>query len=139
MYFPSKKDIWYRLIFWGTVLILVIPAVMQQEILGLFIGLPIAFFIGWIWFTTGYTIEDSMLKIKFGPFRKWIAIQDISKMNRVKNPISAPALSINRIEIIHGKFYDGVFLSPENEREFIQLILQENPQIILDEKLNNDL
>ena len=125
------------LIIWGAILVMVVPAIINQEVVGLFIALPIAFFMGWLWFTTGYLVEDNVLKIKFGPFRKTVQIQQISKMNKSKNPISAPALSIDRIEIIHGKFFDGVFISPRHEREFVKLILQENPDIVLDEKLKD--
>ncbi|MDQ0257100.1 hypothetical protein J2S74_004546 [Evansella vedderi] len=137
MYFPSKKDVWLTLIVWGSILVVVVPAIIEQQIVGLFIALPIAFFIGWLWFTTGYTIEKANLKIKFGPFRKTVHIQEIRKINKTKNPISAPALSIDRIEIIYGKFNDMVFISPRKEREFVQLLLKENPDIVLDEKLKD--
>ncbi|MFC0562513.1 PH domain-containing protein [Halalkalibacter alkalisediminis] len=139
MYFPSKKDLWLTLIIWGAILAMVVPATIEQQVVGLLVALPIAFFIGWLWFSTGYTIENSILKIKYGPFRKEVNIQDISKINKTKNPISAPELSIDRIAIIHGKFFDGVFISPKNEREFVQLLVQENPNIVLDKKLKDRL
>ncbi|OLO37079.1 hypothetical protein BTR23_14190 [Alkalihalophilus pseudofirmus] len=139
MYFSSKKDLWLTLIIWGAILTMVVPTIIDQEVVGLFIALPLAFFMGWLWFATGYTIEDGLIKIKFGPFRKTVHIQDISKINKTRNPISAPALSIDRIEIIYGKFSDIVFISPRNECEFVQLLLQENPNIVLDEKLKDRL
>lgn len=137
MYFPSKKDMWLFVIIWATIFVCIIPAVVNQELVGLLIGLPIAIFLGWFWCATGYTIEKEELIIRFGPFKKVIRITDISKINKTKNPFSAPALSLDRIEIVFK--YDYVHISPKREREFIELLLKDNPEIQLDEKLRQIL
>ncbi|MDL4839445.1 PH domain-containing protein [Aquibacillus rhizosphaerae] len=48
-------------------------------------------------------IEDAKIKIRFGPIKWTVKIDEIRKINKVKNPFSAPALSINRLEVQYGK------------------------------------
>lgn len=134
MYFPSKRDLWLTLVLWGAALFSIVPAIMDKNFIGLIIGLIIAIFIGWLWFTTGYFIGNGKITIKFGPFKKIVHIKDISKINKTRSPFSAPALSMDRLEINYGKF-DGVLISPINEYEFIHLLLQENPNIQVDDRL----
>ncbi|MGO4886597.1 PH domain-containing protein [Anaerobacillus sp. MEB173] len=61
-----------------------VPAITRQDVIGIFITFPMAFFICWLWFATGYTIENGVIKIKFGPFRKTVYIEEISKINKTK-------------------------------------------------------
>lgn len=88
----------------------------------------------WIWFRTGYRIKDSNIVIYFGPIRRTIIIDDIKKISKVKHPFTAPALSVDRLEIMYRK-YEVVTISPKKEREFIELLLKRNPQIQVDEKI----
>ncbi|WP_369412889.1 PH domain-containing protein [Oceanobacillus alkalisoli] len=45
----------------------------------------------WIWLKTGYTIKNN------------IRIDEVHSIRETKNPFTAPALSINRVEINYGK------------------------------------
>lgn len=86
----------------------------------------------WIWFGTGYKIEDAKIKIKFGPCRWSIRIEDIRRINKVRNPFTAPALSVDRYKILYGN-YDVISISPRNECEFIRLLINKNPKIEIDD------
>ena len=147
MYFPSKKDIWFFLLIWSSILVIVLlPFILTEStgtqfissdsVAGRILSIVITAPLAWIWFRTGYTIEDGKMKIKFGPFRWTIKIEDIKKINKTRNPFSAPALSIDRLEILYGK-YDVVSISPKNEHEFVELLLKENSRILVDEKVFN--
>ncbi|WP_216827555.1 PH domain-containing protein [Alkalihalobacterium elongatum] len=135
MHYPSEKDLWLGIIIWATVLFSLMMPILGREMIAFAIAIPIAGFMVWLWFGTGYLLTDKQLKIKYGPFNKTINIADISKINKTKNPLSAPALSINRLEIVYGKFYDFTLISPVEERQFILELLKENPNIQLDEKV----
>jgi hypothetical protein len=86
-----------------------------------------------IYLQTYYTITaDDKLKVKCGfLINITIDINTIKKIKKSKNPFSAPALSLNRIEIFYGK-YDSVLISPKNRGEFAESLKQINPNIDLD-------
>lgn len=141
MYFPSKKDIWFFFLFWGTILVTIFISLFILEPDGVFdrvvgqgfmilMTIPLIL----IWFRTGYTISDSNIVVYFGPFRKTINMDDIKKICKVKHPFTAPALSIDRMEIMYKKF-DVITISPKKEREFIDQILKRNPHIQVDENI----
>nr|WP_246384388.1 PH domain-containing protein [Gracilibacillus halotolerans] len=89
-----------------------------------------------MWFGTGYKIEDGLIKIKSGPFKSTVRIKEIEKLSATRNPLSAPALSIDRIEILHG-MYNIAIVSPNNKTEFIRILVNENSNIHVDENLIN--
>ncbi len=145
MYFPSKKDLWLTVIIWTIILVCIIPPILHIDPIGVFMLPTIldkepiksilmvgcGLFLSWLCFGTGYKIQDSKIRIKSGPYRKTINIKEIRKIRQTKNPFTAPALSMDRIEIYFGQF-EMVTLSPKNKKEFIHLLLKENPHIQLD-------
>jgi Bacterial PH domain len=145
MFFPSKKDLWMTIIIWSVILACIIPPILSIEPIGV-IMLPSildtkpvttvimvvpAILLAWIWFGTGYKIENSKLEIQSGPYKKTINIDEINKVRNTKNPFTAPALSMDKIEISYGK-YEFITISPKNKEEFIRQLLKENPRIQLD-------
>lgn len=146
MYFSSKKDVWFFLIIWGVIIFIILANLFDSEPIGLqhitnniweyIMGALIIGFLLWLWFGTGYKLEEGLIKIYFGPFRSKIMIQEIKSLRKTKNPLSAPALSINRLEILYGQ-YNVTMISPKNENAFIRLLLNENPDIKLDKTLFN--
>lgn len=147
MYFASKKDIWFFLMFWGFLFLIFIIYIFGSEplglqlityksILGYIISGTLIGLLLWIWLKTGYKIEKDKLKVQFGPFKKTIKIEEIEHLNKVKSPFTAPALSIHRLEILYNK-YEVTHISPQNEKEFIRLLIKANPYIQLDKKLTD--
>jgi hypothetical protein len=134
MYFPSKRDLWLGLLIWGLVLLAAIPALLKPGKGQLIIMGAVILFIGWIWFGTGYEISDVELKIRCGPFRQSIPVQEIREIKRTRSPLSAPACSLDRMEIKYGKS-KRVMISPADKKGFIKLLVRKSPQINLDEEL----
>ncbi|PIC80192.1 hypothetical protein CSV75_09545 [Sporosarcina sp. P18a] len=142
MYFPTKKDIWFFLIIWGFILFMILiyifggepvgwQLITYKSVPGYIIGASILTLLLWIWFGTGYKVDGELLKLKFGPFKSKIHINEIKKISRTKSPFTAPALSVDRLEILYGK-YDVINISPKNESEFILSLLAVKPNIQID-------
>ncbi|MDI9256622.1 PH domain-containing protein [Flavobacterium sedimenticola] len=63
----------------------------------------------------------------------WIKI-DILKIKKIystNNPLSSPALSLDRIAVTYNKF-DEVLISPKKRAEFIAELLKINPNIVVE-------
>ncbi|GAB3796741.1 PH domain-containing protein [Virgibacillus kimchii] len=137
MRFPSKKDGWNTGLLWGVSLVgVVIPAMAGNPLSSLII-LPLALFLLWFWFRTDYSITDNKIRIRYGPIRQTVPIEDIIRIRKKKSRIAAaPALSSDRIQIDYSK-YDMVRISPENEQKFIKMLLEINPDIVLDQQLRD--
>lgn len=140
MYFPSKKDIWHTFLMWGTIFIIFFLPLHETESyfsIARLLLLLIAIQLLWFWFRTGYSVKDGKLKAIYGPYSKTVMISDIQKISKSNNLLAAPALAIDRLNIHYGK-YDTLLISPKNEQEFIILLLQENVQIQLDDKVRSN-
>lgn len=57
-----------------------------------------------------------------------IDIKSIRKIYSTNNPLSSPALSLDRIAVVYNK-YDEVLISPKERADFIQELLKINPNI----------
>jgi membrane protein YdbS with pleckstrin-like domain len=113
----------------GTVLLLSLTE--EPAWAGVAILMPVILFVMHLFLTTNYTIEGDQLLIKSGfLFRKTVPIPSIRKINETNNPLSAPATSLDRLEIVFGK-YESVLISPKQKLEFIQHIQSINPAVEL--------
>jgi membrane protein YdbS with pleckstrin-like domain len=89
----------------------------------------VAAFIIHMFSTTYYVVADNNLTIKCGfLFNQTIPIQIITKISETRNPLSSPAVSIDRLEIKYNK-YSTVLVSPAEKTDFIQTLLAINPAI----------
>jgi len=134
MYFPSKRDVWLGLLIWGLVLLAAVPALLKPGKGQLIIMIAVILFVGWIWFGTGYEISDDELKIRCGPFRQRIPLQEIKEIKKTRSPLSSPACSLDRMEIKYGKS-KRLMISPADKEGFIKMLTGRVPQIHLDEDL----
>jgi len=86
-------------------------------------------FVIYLVFKTEYTIENGKLKIRCGFFTyKPIEINEIKKISKTTNIISAPAPSFDRIEIKYGKFNE-IIISPKDKIDFVKYLTKLNPNI----------
>lgn len=144
MYFSSKKDIPFSLTFGVFTLTIILLNVFRIKsfgwafiVSGLFLGLLI-----WIWFGTGYKIAEGKIKITSGPFRSVVKIKDIKKLSTThlpfweSNPLSGPGLSVDQLEITHGKDLSVINISPKDEQDFVKILITKNPYIQIDKKLS---
>lgn len=127
MYFPSKKDIWLTLIIWLSVLVCFLPLFSKANGSPI-TTVPIAGFLLWLWFSTGYKVEGNLLIVKSGPFKRKIPIKEIGKVKQSKSLLASYALSIRRLEVRFGK-YGMVHVSPKDEHGFIKSLKEVNPTI----------
>lgn len=84
-----------------------------------------------LYFQTYYEIDakQGTLYIQGGFLvREKIAIKNIRKITNSNSVLSAPALSIDCLEIHYNK-YDSQLISPKNKKEFIAYIQELNPDI----------
>lgn len=143
MFFVSKKDVLYFIIMWCTTAIAFLSAITSfiyaSSIFHFLWGLPglvITGFFIWLWFGTGYKVENDTVKIHHGPFKQTVKVRDIKRISKKKSVWSAAALATDRLVIQYGKYNWDILVSPKEEYEFIKLLITKNPQIQIDKKLS---
>ncbi|CAI8716869.1 PH domain-containing protein [Bacillus pseudomycoides] len=138
MYFPSQKDAWLYPIYLAVVAACFAPFLAGRDYFLLFFTIPFAILLIWSWFTTGYRVEDAQIIIRYGPMKKRISIKDIGKISKTKNPLAAPALSFDRLEILYGSQFETALVSPKDKRKFVSLLKSIHPQIEIENHIMND-
>jgi len=117
--------------------ILFIDDFIPKLVFGSIILLTI-WFIHSSFYNTYYTInpdKDSLIIRASFLINQTISIQNIIKIKKTNSMLSAPAASMDRIEI---RYQHGtVVISPEERRMFIDHLLKINPNIEVGPKLRN--
>ena len=132
MEFKSKVDLWLAAVLWGSVAICFFPVFLEDGlIVGLAIGIPMAIFVLLLWINTKYYIRDNQLVIKGVLKDTLIPIESITSVKTTRNPLSAPALSMDRLEINYGK-YEFTLISPLEKERFVEELLKVNPLITIE-------
>src|SRR5690606_2702709 len=86
-------------------------------------------FIVYLVLCTYYEIGGGTLRIKSGfLLNRSVPITAITKIAATNNPISAPATSLDRLEIFYGQ-YESIIISPKEKAAFIAHLKQINPEI----------
>ena len=117
----------------GTTLFL--QLIVEQNLLAIAIVVLIIILIVHMFVTTHYTINGDILEIKCGfTFKETVDIKTIKSISETNTILSAPATSIDRIEIQYGKF-DSVVISPKQKLEFINDIVAINPPVVVHFKI----
>ena len=100
---------------------------MDQRTLGIINGQSILFFIFWMFSKIKYVIDGTILIVW------WIKIDihSIKRIYKTNNPMSSPALSLDRIAIVYNK-YDEVLISPKLKKQFVDELLKINPSIVVE-------
>ena len=94
----------------------------------LFMALTAAF-IAYLFLQTYYIIDGNILKVKSGfLLNQSYEISRITKISETHNPISAPAASLDRLEISLDNG-TSVIISPKEKYGFIDGLVQRNPKI----------
>ena len=102
-----------------TVLVVVPPAMAWLLCILLVVvgaGLPL-----WLLASTYYRVDGDTLFISSGPIRVRVPLRDITSVTPTNNPLSSPALSLDRLRIDygHGK---AVMVSPCDKQGFIRCL-----------------
>lgn len=85
-------------------------------------------FLTLVLFGNRYIIDGAVLIIQTAFTRQRINIGEITSIRPTRNPLAAPASSLDRLEILYG---DGnsVLISPKGKTQFLQDLKTINPQI----------
>lgn len=70
---------------------------------------------------THYTVANGTLRVVSGPFRRTIPLSDITGVEPTRNPMSSPALSMDRLKVSYGK-KKFILISPEDKAGFLNAI-----------------
>lgn len=131
MKFRSKIDWWLLLIFvviTANILMKIYEANHHYSLASNFPHLVIySLIIFLIWlpiFNTYYVVGNNTLMIKSLVFRWKIHIDDITQIEPTHNPLSSPALSLDRLKIYYMKNGEisSVMISPKDKERFFQAI-----------------
>ena len=99
--------------------------------IGLIINVLVAVFIAYIFLQTYYTIDKGILRVKCAfLINKSFEISRVTEVRETNNPISAPATSLDRLEIVFDN-YESVIISPKQKNDFILQLRKLNPKIII--------
>jgi len=104
----------------------------QKVWLGFFINVLLIIIVGYFFLSVHYLIYGGILKVKSGFIvHKSIDIQTIQHISETNNPISAPASSLDRLEISYGlpNNLKSVLISPKDKTGFIDHLQKINPNI----------
>ncbi|WP_295679415.1 PH domain-containing protein [uncultured Nevskia sp.] len=83
-------------------------------VVALGVGLPL-----WVLFGTSYRVESDQLHIRSGPFKWHVPVASITGITPTRNPLSSPALSLDRLRIEYGPRKE-VMISPRNTDSFLK-------------------
>jgi hypothetical protein len=72
---------------------------------------------------THYTVDGNTLRIACGPFRWRVPVDAIESVEPTRNPLSSPALSLDRLRIQYGK--RRIMISPADKAGFLKAIGQD--------------
>ena len=130
--YRSKVDLWLVLLIIAFVFIVTAPALLLAfSWVALGSVLMLCSFIFYVFASTRYEIEEETLSIKCGFFlNEKIHIKDIVRIRSTRSFISAPASSLDRIEIYISKQRSPIIISPRNKHLFIDSLKVINPDIV---------
>ena len=92
---------------------------------------PVVAFIVWMYRTTDYRIDGTDLFVRSGPMSWKVELASVRRLRATRSPMSAPALSLDRIEIEYGR-HGSVLVSPADKREFIRAITAHAPSVAME-------
>jgi len=77
--------------------------------------------IGSVLLRTHYIVENDKLIVTCGPLVRTIKLHEITRVTETRNPLSSPALSLDRLRIEY-KNNRSVMISPADKRQFLTAI-----------------
>lgn len=131
MVFKSKVDIWMAIIFIFVPISMIYGVITEPSAVLLLVTAFIIVLLCILFFGTKYVIEKEELIVYGGIYKKRIPIKQIRSLRPSKNPLSAPAMSIDRIEITFDPHIQVILISPKERELFVKKLLEINPSITL--------
>ncbi|MER2028829.1 MAG: PH domain-containing protein [Solibacillus sp.] len=129
MIFKSKVDIWMAIIFIFVPISMIYGVITEPSAVLLLVTAFIIVLLCILFFGTKYVIEKEELIVYGGIYKKRIPIKQIRSLRPTRNPLSAPAMSIDRIEITFDPHIQVILVSPKERELFVKKLLEINPSI----------
>lgn len=86
--------------------------------------------IAWLYASTAYTVTDEGLRVQSGPLYSRIDARLIERVRPTRTILSAPALSLDRLEISGG--FGSVVVSPADKVGFVRALKKVAPQMLVE-------
>lgn len=127
--FKSKVDAWLVIVLAVSTIVLIagLAATLYSRpdplavVVMLAATLLFLLLVGSILLRTYYRVDAGMLTIVSGPLRRSVAIDQITSVERTRNPLSSPALSLDRLRIRYGD-NKSVMISPADRDKFLKAL-----------------
>jgi len=138
--YPSKRDWWLVLIIWVTIGMTIFAGVKAAQsafasMAGLaFVLLCAAVVLGLlsVLYATYYVISGDRLTAHCGPFKSSVLLQNIEEVVPSHNPLSSPALSLDRLHVRYRGSMFGLLISPRDKQGFLAELVARAPQLRID-------
>ncbi len=85
--------------------------------------------VAWIYLGTHYSIREEQLRIQCGPFRWQVTLGEIRSVLPSGSMLSSPALSLDRLEIRHGR-QGSILVSPAERMGFLEALARASPGLV---------
>jgi hypothetical protein len=131
--FASKRDGWLVAVLWGASLVDFAVAgwllLGSEPVRGFVAPLLLAagVFQLQLLYTLHYTFEGDALVVRAWPLRWRVPLAAIDSVEPTRNPLSSPALSLDRLLIRYGA--KRIMLSPEDKDGFLRALGARAPQL----------
>lgn len=128
----SKIDRWLLILLIAIIvfemLVMMVAALqadsVRDSLVLILAALAVGMLIAWLVLGTHYSVDSDTLHIIAGPFRWKLRLDDIRKVEATRNPLSSPALSLDRLMIHYGNGR-RIMVSPADKAGFLKAIGQE--------------
>ena len=82
----------------------------------------------WLLVATNYVLTATTLDIRSGPFKWRVPIADVTNISPTRNPVSSPALSLDRLRIDYGDSR-WIIVSPREKERFVRELEQRRARL----------
>jgi hypothetical protein len=138
--YHSKRDLWLMALLGvigfgvaaGAIATLLAPGSFLGRLLAALFQFGAIGFVAWLVFGTSYTLTDLALRVRSGPFHWTVPYDAITAVTPTHNPLSSPALSLDRIRIRYRGSGFGLMISPEPRGKFLHDLAARTPDLRLD-------
>jgi hypothetical protein len=138
--YPSKRDWWIVLIIWVSIGMTVLAGVKAAQAGATsmpalaFLILCVVIVLGMlsILYATYYIISGDRLTAHCGPFKTSVLLQNIEGVAPSRNPLSSPALSLDRLHVRSRGSILGLLISPRDKQGFLADLVARAPHLQID-------
>ena len=127
--YPSKLGIGIVLFITLVIGAISVHMILEKEWLSFGVNISVFVLVYLLYKSTNYIISGDNLNVKSSfIINENIDINTITKIKETNNPLSAPAFSLDRLEITYGKG-SNILISPREKTEFLNQIKSINKNI----------